>query len=84
MGFNEFYNTNNSFEDAPDFHSGKTDKSTYEKILEILASEDKPQFVFDVTMQNHGGYGQNNIPPERYVNYEFPGIDPVVAGQLNE
>ena len=84
MGFDEFYNTNNSFEDAPQFHSGITDKATYEKILEILNSSEDPQFIFDVTMQNHGGYSTNNIPPDRMTNYVFPDIDPDNTHQLNE
>ena len=84
MGFDEFYNTNNSFADAPSFHSGITDKATYEKIIEVLNSSNDPQFVFDVTMQNHGGYSTNNIPPERMTNYVFPGIDAEYTHQLNE
>lgn len=84
MGFENFYNTNNSFEDAPKFHAGITDKATYEKVLEVLKSSDEPQFVFDVTMQNHGGYTMNNIPAERMLNFEFPDIDPDGTHQLNE
>ena len=84
MGFDVFYNTNNSFEGAPSFHAGITDKATYEKVLEVLKSSDEPQFIFDVTMQNHGGYMTNNIPADRMLNYVFPGIDADSTHQLNE
>ncbi len=83
MGFDKFYNTNNSFEGAPGLHSGITDKATYEKVIEVLKSSDEPQFIFDVTMQNHGGYTGNDIPPERMLNYTFPGIPEDPTHQLN-
>lgn len=53
----------------PIFHSGVSDQATYEKILEILDSSSDPQFVFDVTMQNHGSYNQKNIPEDKLTNY---------------
>ncbi len=84
MGFDEFYNIDNSFEEAPALHSGITDRATYEKCLEVLKSSDKPQFIFDVTMQNHGGYEQGNIPPERLTTYEFEGLNERDTSQFNE
>lgn len=55
----------------PIFHSGVSDQGTYERILDMLAADDAPQFVFDVTMQNHGSYNQNNIPEDKLTHY-FP------------
>ena len=83
MGFDQFYNTNNSFEDAPVLHSGITDKVTYEKVLEVLESSDEPQFIFDVTMQNHGGYATNDIPAEQLTNYDLPDVDDDMNHQIN-
>ena len=53
----------------PIFHSGVSDKATYERMLELLAADDAPQFIFNVTMQNHGSYNQDNIPPEQLTHY---------------
>lgn len=54
---------------VPIFHSGVSDQATYERMLELLASDDSPQFIFNVTMQNHGGYDQNNIPAGKLTHY---------------
>ncbi len=51
------------------FHSGVSDKATYDYILQMLKEDDAPQFFFDVTMANHGSYDQNNIAPEYQTNY---------------
>ena len=53
----------------PWFHSGVSDQGTYDRILEILANDDRPQFIFDVTMQNHGSYNQYNIPDDKLTHY---------------
>ncbi|MBR3234636.1 MAG: LTA synthase family protein [Atopobiaceae bacterium] len=55
---------------VPVFHSGVSDQATYERILETLKNDSTPQFVFDVTMQNHGSYNQNNIPADKLTNYQ--------------
>lgn len=83
MGFDDFYNTNNSFEGAPVLHSGITDRATYEKVLEVLNSSDEPHFIFDVTMQNHGGYATNDIPADRMTNFVCPDIDDNITHQIN-
>ncbi len=49
------------------FHSGVNDAATYDVILDRLRTDARPQFVFDVTMANHGSYDQNNLPePYRF------------------
>ena len=60
LGFDEFLSIDD-FEGAERFHSGVSDAATYDKILELLEEEDGPQFIFDVTMQNHSAYDQENI-----------------------
>lgn len=85
FGFNRFLSIDD-FEGAPGYHSGCTDASTYQKILDQLASSDQPQFVLDVTMQNHSGYDQYNIPEEDMLDYEFD-FDPddtALTHELNE
>ncbi|MBR3225373.1 MAG: LTA synthase family protein [Atopobiaceae bacterium] len=67
------------------FHSGVSDKATYDYILRMLKEDETPQFFFDVTMANHGSYDQNNIAPEYQTNY-MPDSCPEeqTPAQLNE
>ena len=51
------------------FHSGVSDRETYNRMLQMLQEDDTPQFFFDVTMANHGSYNQNNIPEEYQTHY---------------
>ena len=84
MGFDEFWSIEH-FGGKPDmtvdtqtpeephceaFHSGVSDAATYDMIVELLESDKRPQFVFDVTMANHGSYDQNNIPAPYRTNYQ--------------
>ncbi len=73
LGFDQFIDIT-AFEEAPQLHMGATDASTYDKILEILRTSAGPQFIFDVTMQNHGSYNLENIPEEQQVNYVPQGV----------
>lgn len=83
MGFDRFLSIDD-FAGAPTFHSGVTDAATYDKVLELLRSEDAPQFIFDVTMQNHSAYDQGNIAPELLGGYSVDGFGAYDNGQLNE
>ena len=82
MGFDQFL-TIDDFEGAPTYHSGVTDQATYERVLEQLRSSDEPQFVMDVTMQNHSSFDQHNIPEEDLRGYET-GLGEQTDGYLNE
>lgn len=82
LGFGEFL-SQESFEGAPWYHSGATDASTYDKIIELLNNNAAPQFIFDVTMQNHSGYGVGSVPAEDMMRLNVPGIeDAVVLDEL--
>ncbi len=83
FGFDEFL-TIDRFEDAPQFHSGVTDAATYEEVLGRLRGSSNPQFIFDVTMQNHSSYDQNNIDPGLLRGYEPDYLDESQAAELNE
>ena len=84
MGFDEMHFID-EFEGAPELHMGVTDAATYDKILEILQLDTHPQFVFDVTMQNHSSYNLGNIPEDKLVNYQPEGdIAEADVAQLNE
>lgn len=82
LGFDEFLSMED-FADAPVYHSWATDASTYDKIIELLEQDVAPQFIFDVTMQNHIGYGEGSVPDEDVVRLDVAGIDgPVVLSEL--
>lgn len=82
LGFDEFLSIED-FADAPVYHSGATDASTYDKIIELLERDAAPQFIFDVTMQNHSGYGEGTVPDEDVVRLDVAGIDdPAILSEL--
>ena len=57
LGFDEFLDFD-SFEDPPVIRSCVADLGDYQKIISLTEGKEKgePLFIFDVTMQNHGGY----------------------------
>lgn len=57
MGFDEFYGLE-YFQDSPLIRNYVSDLGDYQKIIELTEEkgEGTPLFVFNVTMQNHGGY----------------------------
>ncbi|MCG4808451.1 LTA synthase family protein, partial [Collinsella aerofaciens] len=57
------------------YHSGATDVFTYDKIIELLERDAAPQFIIDVTMQNHSGYGEGTVPSEDAVQLDVAGVD---------
>ncbi len=63
------------FKDREYIRSYVSDASAYEKIIEVYENKEagKPFFVFEVTMQNHGGY------TEDYENFTAD----IVADELN-
>ncbi|MCD7738682.1 MAG: LTA synthase family protein [Lachnospiraceae bacterium] len=62
LGFGISY-WKSDFSDAEEIHSGVSDLETYYKIEEIFENKEDGErlFVFDLTMQNHGGYESTNI-----------------------
>lgn len=60
FGFDEFI----SVDDFSDYEIDRkyiSDQDDYEKVIEIFEEkeEGQPLFIFNITMQNHGGYGEN-------------------------
>ncbi|MGO5362974.1 LTA synthase family protein [Collinsella bouchesdurhonensis] len=69
MGFDKFL-SNADFsgqEGAWGLHAGLSDASTYDHIIQMLNENAEPQFIFDVTIQNHGGYDAIDIPEDHLV-----------------
>ena len=80
FGFDEFLSIED-FQGADTLRGMVTDEATYDKILEMLETDDDPQFIFDVTMQNHSGYTTGLLPMSMRSNYL---IDGVYDAEVNE
>ncbi len=61
LGFDEFL-SKKDFENPELVRSFISDRESYRKIIEQYENKgDKPLFIFNVTMQNHGGYSGEQI-----------------------
>lgn len=74
LGFDDFDDIT-TMEDADTFRDLVTDRATYERVLEKIDEGDGPQFVFDVTIQNHGGYDTGLVPPADAVHLESDEVE---------
>lgn len=84
MGFDRFLDIDD-FAGASLYHGYTSDAATYDKILEVLRADDDPQFVLDVTMQNHSPYTTGTIPAEDQLAYSPADCDGDDGNaQLNE
>ncbi len=81
FGFDEFDDIT-TFSDAEYFRYYITDGETYDRVLEVIEESDDPQFIFDVTMQNHGGYETGLVEEEDSVSITLP--DGMEDAELNE
>ena len=83
MGFDKFL-TIDDFDGAETYHNGYvSDRATYQRVLDVLASSDKPQFVHDVTMQNHGPFTTGTIPGKDRTNSSPPRATSLDNSKLN-
>ncbi|MEY8460894.1 LTA synthase family protein [Eggerthellaceae bacterium 24-137] len=74
LGFDTFDDIT-TMQNADTFRDLVTDRATYERALEKIDEGDGPQFVFDVTIQNHGGYDTGLVPPEDAFHLESQTVD---------
>lgn len=74
LGFNEFLDVTD-FADADILRWYTTDYETYDRTIELIESEDSPQFILDITIQNHGGYTSGLIPEEDAVSITASGTE---------
>lgn len=70
LGFDKFYSHEDFPESTEVYHSGYSDKATYDMVLEKLQYSDAPQFIFDVTIANHSPYDQDDIPADELTSYQ--------------
>lgn len=78
MGFDEFLSLED-YQEATYIRNYVSDQSDYEKIIEYVKNDGAEDrlFVFNVTMQNHGGYDVNNGTMETLI--EIDNFDNKVA-----
>ncbi len=80
MGFDIFLDED-FYEGCEEVRNYVSDQADYEKIIEMVEQKENPQdklFLFNVTMQNHGGYEgiYENFPQEIYLTGEYEGKYP--------
>ena len=81
LGFDDFTDVS-AFEDADTLRGLVTDAASYDKVLELIEEGEGPQFIFDVTIQNHSGYDRGGIDEEDAVDIELP--DGTSSAELDE
>lgn len=71
LGFDEFLSIE-AFENSDrTVWNRVSDLGNYQKLIEIFESQTEPSFIFNVTMQNHGGYdGIGELQPEEIVDID--------------
>ena len=80
LGFDTFMSAG-SFSDAEKLRWFTIDRATYDAALNLVSESDTPQFILDVTIQNHGGYNTGAIPEEYAVSAPVNGVE---YGCVNE
>ena len=48
-----------------------SDRGNYQKIIEVVEETEEPLFLFDITMQNHGGYTKDNYPLKIHLTGDY-------------
>ena len=71
LGFDEFLSIS-TFEDSErTVWNRVSDLGDYQKLIEVYEAQTEPTFIFNVTMQNHGGYdGIGELKPEEIVDVD--------------
>lgn len=71
LEFDEFLSIS-SFEDSErTVWNRVSDLGDYQKLIEVYEAQTEPTFIFNVTMQNHGGYdGIGELKPEEIVDVD--------------
>lgn len=80
MGFDEFLD-GEFYEGSEELRNYVSDRADFEKLIEVVEQKENPDdklFIFNVTMQNHGGYEgtYDNFPQEVYLTGENQGKYP--------
>ncbi len=84
LGFDRFISIDD-FSDPEYIREYVSDKSSFDKVIELYEQKgDEPIFVFNVTMQNHGGYGESHENFQNDIRLsEYPGRFPETEQYLS-
>lgn len=71
LGFDDFLSID-SYEDSErTVWDRVSDFGDYQKLIDIYEEQTEPSFIFNITMQNHGGYDSlSELQPEEIVNID--------------
>ena len=83
LGFDRFLSIDD-FAGAETVCGKVSDAATYDKILELLAQDEGPQFILDVTMQNHLPYNTGLMPAEDRNGYVSAAPEGAADDEVNE
>ena len=80
MGFDAFLDEE-FYEDSEQLRNYVSDAADYDKLISVVESKRAPEdklFIFNVTMQNHGGYEEeyDNFEQEVWLTGEYEGLYP--------
>lgn len=79
MDFDDFYDLEDFDENVEKFRGFVSDKANYDKLIREIESRNKngeKVFMFDVTVQNHGGYDDETFESNVYVtDFDDDGAD---------
>lgn len=80
FGFDEFI-TQEAFEGYDTIRSFYSDEATYEKVIELYENKNPGEnlFVWDLTMQNHGGYVTDSDFEKEVFLTDYPRLDQAAA-----
>ncbi len=71
LGFDEFLSINDFEGSERTVWNRVSDLGDYQKLIEVYEAQTEPAFIFNVTMQNHGGYdGIGELKPEEIVDVD--------------
>lgn len=75
MGFDAFYDID-YYEGAETIRGYVSDRANFNRIIEVTKQKEsnRPLFIFNVSMQNHGGYEDSSYTPTNrfFPNQDFP------------
>lgn len=84
LGFERFYSIDDFDDDVELVRDLVSDSASYAKVCDLLMESDEPQFIFNVTMQNHSGYTTGLLSDSQLMSYPIDGeSDPLVDEYLS-
>lgn len=72
LGFDAFFDVS-AFQGAREFGPYVSDLAVAEKVAAVLEESARPKFIFAITMENHGQWWKERLPPE-----ELAGVQALV------